>query len=257
MKRHGVASFHTRKQDDRHALEAITGWLRGALPAIEMRDVSDEPAYWERDVDLVCKLDGHPFTVEVKADQRATTTGNLFLETVSVEARPSQGWLTLTQAHLLFYYCAPPPARCKSPHLTTDCLYVFLPDRLRDWFVADRRRLLRAPGPRAAQSARQAARADKRAFDKVWRIRATHTTDPDSGQYQHTTLGWTVPLAYVNERYFCDTYGDQAHQMRRLMVIADVAHHLDALAEVVQRYVTWARRQPGQTSNVCLDGKKP
>jgi hypothetical protein len=31
--------------------------------------------------------------------------------------------------------------------------------------------------------------------------------------------------------------------MRQLMVIDDVAYHLDALAGVVQSYVSWARRR--------------
>lgn len=243
MKQYGVASFHARKKDDIHTTKAIAGWLREALPAIKVRDVTDDPAYWKQDIDLVCRFNGHRFTIEVKADQLATTTGNLFLETVSVEAKPSKGWLTLTEADLVFYYCAPPPAWAKSPHCETDCLYVFVPHRLCDWFVAERRRWLYDPGPRAAQVAREKARADKRAFDKTWRIRATHTVDPASGQYQHTTLGWTVPLDYVNERYFEDIYAERADQMRQLMVIANVVRHPDALAEVVRRYVAWARRQ--------------
>jgi hypothetical protein len=245
MKQHGVASFRARKRDDVQATKTIVGWLRKALPGIEVRDVSDDPAYWERDIDWVCRFQGHSFTVEVKADQLATTTGNLFLETVSVEARPSKGWLTLTEADLLFYYCAPPSARVKSPHCTTDCLYVFVPDRLRDWFMAERLLLLHQPGPRAGRAAHEKARTDKHTFDQTWRVRATHTADPETGQYQHTTLGWTVPLDYVNEHYFEDTYSERAEQMRELMVIADVSSCPDALAEVVRRYVAWARRQEG------------
>lgn len=240
---YGAASFHARKQDDVRAIGAIAAWLRQALPALKVRDVTDDPVYWARDVDLVCRFDGHDFTVEVKADQQATTTGNLFLETISVEAGPNRGWLTLTEADLLFYYCAPPPGRAQSPHRQTDCLYVLLPGRLRDWFLAERRRWLYEPGPGAGRAAREKARADKRAFDQAWRIRATHTVDPQTGQYQHTTLGWIVSLAYVNERYFQDVYGERADQMRQLMVIDDVAHHLDALAEVIRGYVSWAKRR--------------
>jgi hypothetical protein len=240
---YGVASFDARKRDDDRVTQAIAIWLRQALPALEVRDVTGDRDYWARDIDLLCQLDRHSFTVEVKADQQATTTGNLFLETISVEIKPSKGWLTLTEADLLFYYCAPPPPGARSPRCQGDCLYVLLPDRLREWFLAERRRWLRHPGPRAGQAARKQARADKRAFDKTWRIRATHTVDPQSGQYQHTTLGWTVALDYVNARYFEDTYGGRAEQMRRLMVIADVAQHLDVLAEVVRSYVSWARRR--------------
>ncbi len=240
---YGVASFHARKRDDVRATRTIAGWLRQALPALQVRDVTENPAYWAQDIDLLCGFDGRGFTVEVKADQRATTTGNLFLETISVEVKPSRGWLTLTEADLLFYYCAPPPVWVRSPHRQTDCLYVLLPDRLRDWFLAERQRWLHDPGPGASETAREKARADKRAFDQTWRIRATHTVDPQTGRYQHTTLGWTVPLDYVNERYFQDTYGERADQMRQLMVIDDVAHRLDALAEVVRGYVSWAKRR--------------
>lgn len=241
MKRHGVASFQARKQDDTRAMATLVGWLRQALPGLEVRSVTDDAAYWARDIDLICALDGHHFSVEVKADQLATSTGNLFLETVSVEARPSAGWLTLTEADLLFYYCARPPEWAKSPHMETDCLFVFVTDRLRAWFAAERQRLLHVPPP----GARDTARADQRAFKEVWRIRATHTVDPETGRYQHTTLGWTVPLDYVRERYFQDTYGDHAEQMRQRMIIADVARHLDGLGEVLRRYAAWAKRQEG------------
>lgn len=243
MEQHGIASFHIRKRDDIRATRAIAGWLRKALPTIEVRDVTDDAAYWKRDIDLVCRFNEHCFTIEVKADQLAAATGNLFLETVSVEAKPSSGWLMLTQADLLFYHCAAPPTSAKSPYCKTDCLYVLLPDRLRDWFAAERRRLLHGLVTGAGRAARDKARTDKRAFDQTWHIRATHTVDPETGHYQHTTVGWTVPLDYVNERYFGDTYAERADQMRQLMVIPDVVHHLDALAEVVQRYVVWARRQ--------------
>jgi hypothetical protein len=245
MKRHGVVSFRARKQDDDRVIPTLARWLREALPALEVHSVADDPAYWGRDIDLVCVLDGHRFTVEVKADQLATTTGNLFLETVSVEAKPSAGWLALTQADLLFYYCASPPKGARSPHSETDCLYVFVTHRLRDWFLAERQRLLRAPRPETGEAGRKQARADRRAFKETWRIRATHTADQETGQYQHTTLGWTVPLDYVRQRYFQDAYGQRADQMRQLMVIADVAGHLDRLGEVLRRYAAWAGRREG------------
>jgi hypothetical protein len=50
----------------------------------------------------------------------------------------------------------------------------------------------------------------------------------------------------VNERYFWDTYGERAEQMRRLTVIVDVAPHLNVVAEVVGRYVAWARGHRGK-----------
>ena len=239
MKQRGLASFQARKKDDTRTVKTIAGWLKKARPHIRTDDVSDDPAYWEQDIDLVCQIDGHRLTIEVKADQLATTTGNLFLETVSVEAKPSPGWLALTKADLLFYYCAPPPAWAKSPYCKTDSLYIFVTERLREWFLAERQRLLHTP-PRTD---RKQAAADKKTFDKRWRIRATHTTNPETGGYQHTTLGWTVSLEYVKDRYFQDTYGQRGNQMQQLMIIANVPHHLDTLAEMLQRYVTWAKRR--------------
>ena len=56
-------------------------------------------------------------------------------------------------------------------------------------------------------------------------------------QYQYTVLGWRVPLDYVKERCIQDVYGDRADQMWRLMVITDMAHHLDARTELAGRYV--------------------
>ncbi len=51
--------------------------------------------------------DGMRWAVEYKADSTAHETGNMFLETVSVDTESSPGWLLKSFAQLLVYYIPP------------------------------------------------------------------------------------------------------------------------------------------------------
>ncbi len=53
--------------------------------------------------------DGIRWSVEYKADSTAGETGNMFLETVSVDTESSPGWVLKSTAQLLVYYI--PPSR--------------------------------------------------------------------------------------------------------------------------------------------------
>lgn len=50
------------------------------------------------------KLDGCVFTVEYKADFQAHETGNVFIETVSVDRAGKRGWVLQTRAQIIAYY---------------------------------------------------------------------------------------------------------------------------------------------------------
>ena len=50
------------------------------------------------------KADGRTFRIEYKADERASATGNAFVETMSVDSAGKQGWAYTSQADLLLYY---------------------------------------------------------------------------------------------------------------------------------------------------------
>lgn len=50
---------------------------------------------------------GMVWTVEYKSDSTAARTGNLFLETISVDRDGAAGWLLKSQAQVLVYYLPP------------------------------------------------------------------------------------------------------------------------------------------------------
>lgn len=45
--------------------------------------------------------------VEYKTDYRVAQTGNVFIETVSVDTKNKKGWIYTSQAHLLVYFIPP------------------------------------------------------------------------------------------------------------------------------------------------------
>lgn len=67
-------------------------------------DVSDNPKYWNKDIDLLISKDGgKEIAIEVKYDSRINTTGNLFLEVANPRSKNGEGWFNFTQARYLFY----------------------------------------------------------------------------------------------------------------------------------------------------------
>ena len=72
-----------------------------------VEDVSNNPAYWDKDIDFLITS---PFTgavkgFEVKYDSRINTTGNLYLETESINSKQwnYEGWWQHCQADYLAY----------------------------------------------------------------------------------------------------------------------------------------------------------
>ena len=53
---------------------------------------------------LVCKKTGLRYTVEYKTDQRTADTGNIFVETISVDEPLRLGWAYTSYAQLLAYH---------------------------------------------------------------------------------------------------------------------------------------------------------
>lgn len=65
----------------------------------EVEDVSNNPAYWKKDIDLIA--DG--VNIEVKWDGVIATTGNVYIETVSNMEKEKPGWFEICQADKLYY----------------------------------------------------------------------------------------------------------------------------------------------------------
>lgn len=76
----------------------LKSYLRYSGHTVE--DVSNEPAYWKKDIDLI--VDGET-AIEVKWDSKVYDTGNLFIEIYSdVEGR-KEGWYKFCEADILAY----------------------------------------------------------------------------------------------------------------------------------------------------------
>ena len=68
-----------------------------------VEDVTASPEYWSKDIDFVVSSDSESFTVEVKWDSRISTTGNMFIETVTDLDKCKEGWFSFCQADYIYY----------------------------------------------------------------------------------------------------------------------------------------------------------
>ena len=71
----------------------------------EVEDVSNNPEYWYKDTDFIITS---PFTgavkgFEVKWDSRINSTGNLYLETESINSKGGKGWFEFCEADYIAY----------------------------------------------------------------------------------------------------------------------------------------------------------
>ena len=68
-----------------------------------VEDVSQNPAYYGVDIDLIATKDDEEHTIEVKWDRRMSQTGNMFIETTSSIEEGKEGWFMFCRAELLYY----------------------------------------------------------------------------------------------------------------------------------------------------------
>lgn len=70
-----------------------------------VEDVSDNPEYWDRDIDFIITspTSGTTKTFEIKWDSRVNQTGNMYLELNNVHSKGGQGWFNFCQADYLAY----------------------------------------------------------------------------------------------------------------------------------------------------------
>lgn len=68
----------------------------------EVKDVSSDSCYWEKDIDLIVNDNGIERQIEVKSDWNLSKTGNVVLEIRKSDSGKA-GWFTFTQSsHLAF-----------------------------------------------------------------------------------------------------------------------------------------------------------
>ena len=56
-------------------------------------DVSSNPDYFYKDIDLIATIDEETITVEVKADAKVSSTGNVCIEVIGNKAKNKKGWI--------------------------------------------------------------------------------------------------------------------------------------------------------------------
>lgn len=81
----------------------VKKYLRGR--GIQVEDVSDNPAYWAKDIDLIATnpITGKSAAIEIKLDARIDDTGNFFIEFENPRSKNSKGWLHFCEADFLYY----------------------------------------------------------------------------------------------------------------------------------------------------------
>lgn len=81
----------------------VKDYLRSA--GYEVTDVSDCPAYWGKDIDLIAKnpITGGTATIEVKWDKRIAETRNFFIEIANLRSNEGKGWFNFCEADFIYY----------------------------------------------------------------------------------------------------------------------------------------------------------
>lgn len=72
---------------------------------IKFDDVSKNPEYFSKDIDIIAYTENGTKAIEVKNDSLIHKTGNLFLETLSDVENAADGWFVYSEADLLYYAC--------------------------------------------------------------------------------------------------------------------------------------------------------
>lgn len=81
----------------------VKKFLRGR--GIQVEDVSDNPVYWAKDIDLIATnpITGKSAAIEIKLDARINDTGNFFIEFENPRSKNSKGWFHFSEADFLYY----------------------------------------------------------------------------------------------------------------------------------------------------------
>ena len=66
-------------------------------------DIGDR-SFQQQGIDCIISKGDLTYSIEIKSDTRASKTGNLFIETISVDRQNKKGWAYTTQSDFIFYY---------------------------------------------------------------------------------------------------------------------------------------------------------
>lgn len=69
----------------------------------DIQDVTMNQKYWNKDIDFIVSNGSQSLTIEVKWDSRISSTGNMFIETLTDLDKGKQGWFSFCQADYIYY----------------------------------------------------------------------------------------------------------------------------------------------------------
>lgn len=83
--------------------QEVKEFLRAA--GYTVKDVSNNPAYFKKDIDLIATnpTTGKTVTIEVKWDRRIAQTRNFFIEIANIRSQEGKGWFNFSEADYLYY----------------------------------------------------------------------------------------------------------------------------------------------------------
>lgn len=98
----------------------VREWLEGLGAEVRPVSMTGQRA----GIDFLVKMAGASLTLEVKRDERTSTTGMVVMEDISNVERATLGWVHTSQAHSLAYHCP----GLKSPrHPSTSSTLFWMP----------------------------------------------------------------------------------------------------------------------------------
>lgn len=68
-----------------------------------VEDLTDNPVFWDKDIDFSIEKNGNIEYIEVKWDNRIHQTGNLYVEKYTDIDKKKKGWFEICQADYILY----------------------------------------------------------------------------------------------------------------------------------------------------------
>jgi len=100
-------NFKDQANSAKKGVDISCGYLKSLPCHVEIINVENNPEYQDKDIDLIWKYENAEkrlceCAIEVKTD--SYTTGNFWLETISNDAKNTQGCFLKSKADYFFYY---------------------------------------------------------------------------------------------------------------------------------------------------------
>ena len=81
----------------------VLNWLREKEGVTNIRDVSKDPQYQKKDIDILFTENGSEKQIDVKCDTMVDKTGNVFMEIISNNKKYTPGNFIYSEAQYFYY----------------------------------------------------------------------------------------------------------------------------------------------------------